>query len=314
MTVPAIKVNRAPVLTLWAAVVAERLGHPPDLAATLGQSVAGSSARAKARSLGIADDKDREADKRDTELRPAFRPVRLLGKDIRLAATEAGELLAEDKGKPADPVAVRRYLLRAFGDRLGEVRSAMEGAAALFPPEELNRVGFRIHEGFRPEVPLGPRGGARRVVSCRWSGSARRRLPWRAGRGCSPWHSVFGRMVWLAVKSDIRLRPGLADSCTAGMPKQLGPWRRTVLSPRAGLFKGRGGLQHVEIVESFADDLQPHGQSAGREAGRYARGRVAGPVERVGELRPRQPIPRVLRPVLRLQPVGGEGGDAYGRS
>jgi hypothetical protein len=24
-----IKVNRAPVLTLWAAVVAERLGHPP---------------------------------------------------------------------------------------------------------------------------------------------------------------------------------------------------------------------------------------------------------------------------------------------
>jgi hypothetical protein len=25
-----ITVNRAPVLTLWAAVVAERLGHPPD--------------------------------------------------------------------------------------------------------------------------------------------------------------------------------------------------------------------------------------------------------------------------------------------
>ena len=29
-----IKVNRAPVLTLWAAVVAERLGHPPSTAAS----------------------------------------------------------------------------------------------------------------------------------------------------------------------------------------------------------------------------------------------------------------------------------------
>jgi hypothetical protein len=30
-----IKVDRAPVLTLWAAVVAERLGHPPDTALSL---------------------------------------------------------------------------------------------------------------------------------------------------------------------------------------------------------------------------------------------------------------------------------------
>ena len=42
-------VNRAPVLTLWAAIVAERLGHPPDTALTLGRFVAGSSARANAR-------------------------------------------------------------------------------------------------------------------------------------------------------------------------------------------------------------------------------------------------------------------------
>jgi hypothetical protein len=155
---PAIKVNRAPVLTLWAAVMAERLGHPPDLALTLGHAVAGSSARAKARSIGIADDKHHAAEKREHELRPAFRPVRLLGPDIRLAATEGGELLAENKGKPADPVAVRRYLVRAFGDWLAEVRAAMKAAAAMLPPEELNRVGFRIYEGFRPEVPLGAEG------------------------------------------------------------------------------------------------------------------------------------------------------------
>ena len=58
-----IRVNRAPVLTLWAAV-AERLGYPPETALTLGRFVAGSSARAKARRLGISDEKQ------DAEERP----------------------------------------------------------------------------------------------------------------------------------------------------------------------------------------------------------------------------------------------------
>ncbi len=181
MTAPGIKVTRAPVLTLWAAVVAERLGHPPEMAVTLGQAVACSSARANARSIGITANKDREEEKRAGELRPAFRPVRLHGRDVRLAATEAGELLAEDKGKPADPVAVRRYLLRAFSDRLGEVRAAIEAAATLLPPEELNRVRFRIYEGFRPGAPLSAEGWVRRG-SCRWSGSVWRR---RDGWACS---------------------------------------------------------------------------------------------------------------------------------
>jgi hypothetical protein len=124
VTAPGIKVNRAPVLTLWATVVAERLGHPPDFALTLGQAATGSSARAKARGIGIAADRDREEEKRAAELRPTFRPVRLLGRDIRLAGTEAGELLAEDKGKPGSPAGMRRYLVKAFGDRLAEVHAA----------------------------------------------------------------------------------------------------------------------------------------------------------------------------------------------
>ncbi len=52
----AIRVNRAPVLTLGATVVAERLGYPLDTPLTLGRAVCGSSARAKARRLGIADE------------------------------------------------------------------------------------------------------------------------------------------------------------------------------------------------------------------------------------------------------------------
>ena len=49
-TTQTITINRAPVLTLWAAVVAGRLGYDRDEAATLGRAVAGFGAAAKARS------------------------------------------------------------------------------------------------------------------------------------------------------------------------------------------------------------------------------------------------------------------------
>jgi hypothetical protein len=80
-----ILVNRAPVLTLWAAVVAERLGHPADTALTLGRAVAGSAARVKARSIGREERKaDRDADTPRLRLEHVMAPVFLLGKEIRL--------------------------------------------------------------------------------------------------------------------------------------------------------------------------------------------------------------------------------------
>src|SRR6267142_5736428 len=53
MMVKSIKVNRAPVLTLWGAVVAERLGFDRDEALTLGRVVAGLDAYSKGRALGL---------------------------------------------------------------------------------------------------------------------------------------------------------------------------------------------------------------------------------------------------------------------
>src|SRR5262245_64921737 len=52
-----VRVNRAPVLTLWAAVVAERLGHDREAALTLGKAVAGMNAVAKGRRLGVIHEK-----------------------------------------------------------------------------------------------------------------------------------------------------------------------------------------------------------------------------------------------------------------
>jgi len=141
-------------------VVAERLGYPPDTALTLGRFVAGSSARAKARRLGISDEKQgaEERRARAAELKPRREMVRLLGRDIPVLAADDGTLRAEDDGNPASDRSVASYIARAFGDRLAEARGAMETLAASLPPEELNRVGFRLYERFRPDVPEGAPG------------------------------------------------------------------------------------------------------------------------------------------------------------
>jgi hypothetical protein len=152
-----IRVNRAPVLTLWAAVVAERLGHPPDTALSLGSAVAGTAARAKARRLGIAEDHAPQ-DAHPTRDAPR-QAVPLLGRQVAVTQAADGTLRAAGPdGAPAPPEPVRRYVERAFGTRLGEVRAAMEALAASLPPEELNRAGFRLYEAFRPDVPDDVRG------------------------------------------------------------------------------------------------------------------------------------------------------------
>jgi hypothetical protein len=74
-----------------------------------------------------------------------------------LAAAD-GTLHAEDDGKPATTNSVASNVPRAFGDRLGEARTAIEALAAAFPPAELNRVAFRLYERFRPDVPEGAQG------------------------------------------------------------------------------------------------------------------------------------------------------------
>ena len=155
-----IQVNRAPVLALWATVVAEALGHPSDTALTLGKCVTGSSARIKAKSIGLLDEA-MEASERLAQaeaLKPAVEVVMLLGREIPVLLTPDGTHRANEKGKPMAAQGARSYIARAFGDRLNEVRDEMVALAASLAPNELNRVGFRLYEHFRPDVPKGAAG------------------------------------------------------------------------------------------------------------------------------------------------------------
>ena len=154
-----IAINRAPVLTLWAAIVAERLGHDRDAALTLGRSVAGVNAQSKGRTLGIFEKPDpaQEAKRRREEKREQAIEVELLGRVVRAKRTREG-LRALDRGRTASPEAVERYLESKFGESLAAARAAMTALAQSMTPEELGVQAFGLYEKFRPNVPSGTRG------------------------------------------------------------------------------------------------------------------------------------------------------------
>jgi hypothetical protein len=158
-----VTINRAPVLTLWAAVVAERLGYDPDEAATLGKAVAGMNAASKARSLGLAKPAEKPATARPARA-PETRRVELLGRHVPVVQTPKG-LRASSDGKPATPESVHRYLESKFGESLEAVRDAMTALAKSFPMPELAGNAFALYEQFRPGIPSGVTGwGAKGVL------------------------------------------------------------------------------------------------------------------------------------------------------
>jgi len=153
-----VKVNRAPVLTLWAAVVAERLGFDRDEALTMGRVVAGLNAYAKGKSLGLFKPAPEDVKRERKRLEHgAQMHVDLMHRAVPVTVTPEG-LRALSKGQPIAPESVQRYLQGKFGDALGIVERAMEALAASLEPDELARSAYSLYEAFRPQVPPGVRG------------------------------------------------------------------------------------------------------------------------------------------------------------
>lgn len=154
-----IQINRAPVLTLWAVVVAERLGYDKQTALTLGKAVAGLNAQSKGRRLGIYEEKTeeekKEGKKKDNAVKVEF--IELLGRGIPAVKTPKG-LRAAINGEKIDPEGVEKYLRQKFGDHLDEARAAMEKLAKASSPKQLEIKAFALYEKFRPAIPEGKKG------------------------------------------------------------------------------------------------------------------------------------------------------------
>lgn len=163
-----IRINRAPVLTLWGVVVGERLGLPRATALGCGHAVAGMNAYSKGVRLGIyappAERPHQPPPRKPAGVIGTIRNVHLLGRVVHVGETKDGPR-AIAKGAIVKPESVERYLAGKFGDRLADVEAAMAELAKSRPPKELAAEAFHLYERFRPEVPSDERGwGAKGVL------------------------------------------------------------------------------------------------------------------------------------------------------
>jgi hypothetical protein len=154
-----IKINRAPVLTLWAAIVAERLGYDEATALTLGKAVAGLNAQSKGRKLGIYDEKTEEEKKEEKkkEKSAKLEMIEILGRGVPAVKTPRG-LRAAIKGEAIHAGSVEAYLKQKFGEELDETRAAMQKLAKAYTPKQLASKAYSLYEKFRPEIPEGVKG------------------------------------------------------------------------------------------------------------------------------------------------------------
>src|SRR5947209_7505948 len=136
MATKAVSINRAPVLTLWAAVVAERLGFNHDEALTLGKAVAGLNAQAKGRRLGLFKPHEEKIKKAREKKADETFLVEVCGRAVPAVNTDDG-IRATIKGKPISPASVERYLEGKFEDNLERVRKAMQKLAQAYQPKDL---------------------------------------------------------------------------------------------------------------------------------------------------------------------------------
>ena len=151
-----VAIDRAPVLTRWAAVVAERLGFKREEVLSLGKALAGLNAQSKGKRLGIFKPRPKELKKLRQRERGEEFWVDLLGRAIPAVNTEAG-VRAVAESRPVKPDGVERYLKTKFGDALAETRSAMMDLASGSEPDELASRAFSLNEQFRTRIPEGVR-------------------------------------------------------------------------------------------------------------------------------------------------------------
>ena len=154
-----ISINRAPVLTLWAAVVAERLGHSRAEALTLAKAVTGLNAQSKGRRIGVYEEPTEEEKEKEKKEAKAGRAqmVTVLGRPVPVVKTAHG-MRAAIKGEEIDPESVETYLEQKFGEQLEPARAAFEHLAKTYTPRELESRAYDLYEKFRPEIPEGKKG------------------------------------------------------------------------------------------------------------------------------------------------------------
>jgi len=162
-----VVVNRAPVMTAWATVVAERLNFKREEALSIASVYTEMNATSKGISLGMFG----AGKNADYEVGSAQPFVELMGRQVPVLKTEGGEWRGVTKGGAVEPEVAFGYMQRSFRQTIGSVIGGMRLLAEAFSPDELNREGFALYTQFRPNSggEWGQRGEMRmsRIIALR---------------------------------------------------------------------------------------------------------------------------------------------------
>ncbi|KAJ3896051.1 hypothetical protein GG344DRAFT_85526 [Lentinula edodes] len=153
-------VNRAPLMTAWATVVAERMGFQREEALSIASSYTEMNALSKGVSLGIYKEgkqKGLEAAKGGTQ------PYVVLMGRRPLYQIQNNCWRALHNGTPAQPSTAYAYLSRSLRQTMPFIMGALRLLVNSFNPQEINEKAWGLYTQFRP---AGEGWGERSEVRC----------------------------------------------------------------------------------------------------------------------------------------------------
>lgn len=167
-----VVVNRAPVMTAWAMIVAERLGFDREESLSIASVYTEANAVSKGVSLGLIEERRRN----DIETLPEGKQpyVDLMGRRIPLYQTRKSKWLALSGGSPVSPSTAFSYISRSFRQTAPYVMGSLRLLAESYSAPKLNELGYSLYADFRPAVDgWGKRGELRcgRILSLRETGA-----------------------------------------------------------------------------------------------------------------------------------------------
>lgn len=166
-----LKINRAPVLHLWAACVAQQVDSslPWKSCLSAGSAISTLAAISKGRAIGAIDkadeansvDKQKEREKRRAKTEKAkTKELRVMTFNLKFNDQGLALLQGEGKNYPEE------LLVRKYGgeEAYRATKEAFQSSLAAWTgrKDELNRSAFHMYEKFRPNVPPGQAGWGRK--------------------------------------------------------------------------------------------------------------------------------------------------------
>ncbi|KAJ7908275.1 hypothetical protein B0H13DRAFT_2016861 [Mycena leptocephala] len=142
-------VNRAPLMTAWSTLVAERLGFQREEALSIASVYTEMNALAKGVSMGIY---KQGMDKGAEALKEGSQPyVELMGRRP-LYKTQNSQWRALLNGTAVQPSTAFSYISRALRQTTPHIIGALRLLAESFTPQEINTKAWGLYAEFRPEV------------------------------------------------------------------------------------------------------------------------------------------------------------------